>query len=71
MACINPDGSVSPSAKLLLGVLQTPHTVEDISSSVEQPLFKVRSSLRELTEAGFVEQNGEKYSITDAGREKL
>ena len=71
MACVNPDGTLSTSAIELLKVLQSPMTAEEISQKLDRPLFKVRSSIREMTEAGMVAVDGDKYSITEEGRKKI
>jgi predicted transcriptional regulator len=71
MACVNPDGSITESAKALLAVIGNPLTPEEISKKLGQPLFKVRSSLREMTGADLVEQQDDKFVITEKGREKI
>ncbi len=71
MACVNPDGTISESAKNLLRIIQVPLLPEEISKQVAQPLFKVRSSLREMNAAGFVEEENGKFKITERGREKI
>ena len=71
MACVNPDGTLSESAKALLRVLSKPTEAEAIAKQVGQPLFKVRSSLRELTAAGLIQEDGEKFLITASGKVKL
>ena len=71
MACINADGTISGSAKELLSLILNPYTAEEIAVKLNRPLFKVRSSLRELGEAGFVEKSADNFSITQKGREKL
>jgi predicted transcriptional regulator len=71
MACVNPDGTLSESAKALLAILDDPKTPEEISKRLEQPLFKIRSSLREMTSAGLVKEEGAKYIITEKGKEKV
>jgi predicted transcriptional regulator len=70
VACVNDDGTLSPSAKALLKSLETPLAVEEIASRLGSPLFKVRSSLRELVEAGLVEARGDKYLISEVGKKK-
>jgi predicted transcriptional regulator len=40
---------------------------KEISSETGQPLFKVRSSLRELMNAGFVEQEDGNYKLSQEG----
>jgi len=71
MACVNPDGSLSESAQKLLAVLAEPLSPEDISGKTGQPLFRVRSSLREMVEAGLVSEAGGSYTTTPAGKELL
>jgi hypothetical protein len=38
---------------------------------VGQPLFKVRSSLRELASAGLIRETGQEFLITESGKAKL
>ena len=71
MACVNPDGSVTESAKALLRVLDNPLTPEVISQKLGQPLFKVRSSVREMTGAELIKDEGGRYIITEKGKEKI
>ena len=71
MACVNSDGTISGSAKELLSLLSSPFSAEEIAVKLNRPLFKVRSSLRELEEAGFVKKSGEQFSVSDKGKEKL
>ncbi len=71
MACVNTDGTLMPSAVAILNALKTKHTAEELASIVDQPLFKLRSGLRDLLEAKLVEINDDKYIITDTGLQKL
>ncbi|MBN1223763.1 MAG: hypothetical protein JXB23_10970 [Candidatus Aminicenantes bacterium] len=71
MACVNPDGTVSETAKALLRILNNPLMPEDISKQLGQPLFKVRSSLREMAAAEFIKEQDGKYIITEKGKEKI
>jgi predicted transcriptional regulator len=71
MACVNPDGTLSESAKALLMALAIPTAAEEIAKKVGQPLFKVRSSLRELAAAGLIQEQGEKFLITASGKTRL
>jgi predicted transcriptional regulator len=71
MACIKPDGTLTPSAKSLLGILSEPLGPEEIAVRLNQPLFKVRGILREMVNAGLAAGEGEKYSVTLKGKEKL
>ncbi len=71
MACVNPDGTITESAKRMLEALKEPLAPDEISMASGQPLFKIRSSLREMVESGLVTEDGEKYKTTDAGLAKL
>jgi predicted transcriptional regulator len=42
-------------------------SVEEIAKTTGQPLFRVRSGLRELKNAGFIEDRDEKYLLSDDG----
>lgn len=71
MACVNADGSITPTAKALLQSLEQPLGVDAIAAKVGAPLFRVRSSLRELAAAGFVAESEGLYTATEAGRAKI
>jgi len=40
---------------------------EEIAGSVGLPLFRVRSGLRELTQAGLAIEKNDKYELTEEG----
>jgi predicted transcriptional regulator len=71
MACVNPDGTISETAKSILRAVQNPMTVQEAAAESKQPLFVVRSALRELNGAGLVEETDGKYVITTEGQESL
>lgn len=48
-----------------------PATPEEIAGRADLPLFRVRSSLRELVQAGLIEEKENKYRTTERGREAL
>jgi predicted transcriptional regulator len=68
MACINNDGTLTESAKRLLGKLIVPCAAEELSQRMGQPLFRIRSSLREMETAGLVQPIDGKFLMTEAGR---
>lgn len=70
--CVRPDGKPSERAIEILKVIaeRGQITAEEISQLTSRPLFQIRSSLRELSDAGFLRKEGEEYyTITDKGRE--
>ena len=71
MACINPDGSLTPSARTVLESLQHPGSLSDIARKTNMPLYRVRMSLRELSEAGLLVETVEGYQATEKGLAKL
>jgi Mn-dependent DtxR family transcriptional regulator len=71
MACVNNQGELSESARRMLAVLENPATPADVAERMELPLFRVRSGLREMAEAGLVELQDGVYTSTQHGREML
>jgi predicted transcriptional regulator len=72
MPCIDDSGNLSDSGKALLSALSKEQLdVKTISSQIGVPLFKVRSSIRELVEAGLIQESNEKYSLTEEGKNFL
>ena len=68
MACISPDGKPTESGTKMLRALKSNiSTPEGIATETGLPLFRVRSGLRELVQAGVAEQNGDDYHITEKG----
>ena len=72
MACISPDGKPTESGSKMLRALQAGlGTTEEIAREAGLPLFRVRSGLRELTQAGLASQKGDKYELSPKGVEVL
>lgn len=66
--CVSPDGKPTKSGLTTLSALKSgASTPESISEITGQPLFKVRSGLRELIKAGFVKQVEDKHQLTLEG----
>ncbi len=68
MACISPDGKpTATGARMLRAIKPGCETPEEIARETGIPLFRVRSGLRDFTEAGFVILKMDKYKVTDKG----
>ena len=67
MVCINPDGSLSPSARAILASLIQPASLEDLSKNTSMPAHRLQPCLQELVHAGLVTENQGIYRITDIG----
>ncbi len=71
MACINPDGTLTRPGRAILNAMREPATLEQVSAGSGVPLYRVRSVIRELLDAGLVVKNGEMYQATEQGIAKL
>ena len=72
MACISPDGKPTESGtKMLLALKSGLGAPEEIAKSTGLPLFRVRSGLRELTQAGLSDLKDDKYEVTEKGVELI
>jgi len=69
MPCVSPDGKPTSSGMALLKSLKDGAlSPKDIASKTGQPLFRVRSGLRELKNAGFLEEVEGKYGLSKNGK---
>lgn len=72
MACIDPDGTLTITAKFLLKSLaEAPRPPEEIAKALGEPLFKVRGNLREMREAGFIDEAEGRFYLTEEGKGKI
>ena len=72
MPCVSPDGKPTSSGMTTLKSLKDETlTPEEVANKTGQPLFRVRSGLRELKNAGFVEEKEGKYALSEAGKAVL
>lgn len=68
MPCVSSDGKPTSSGMATLNTLKDAAlTPEEVAGKTGQPLFKVRSGLRELKNAGLVEEVEEKYKLSNNG----
>lgn len=71
MPCVWPDGSLSRSGRLMLSAVRPDSTAEDVAAATGIPLFRVRSSLRELIAADYVSEVGGHFQQTEQGAAKV
>lgn len=72
MACVNPDGSTTVVAQQVMAALHAGGSVEDAAKAAGLPVYRVRSSLRELVAAGLVVAGDDgAYALTDQGRDAI
>ena len=72
MACISPDGKPTESGTKMLRALKSGLvSPEEIAQNVGLPLFRVRSGLREITQAGLGTEMSGRYQISEKGEELI
>jgi DNA-binding IclR family transcriptional regulator len=72
MPCVSPDGNPTKSGIATLSAIKNGAlTPEAVSEKTGQPLFKVRSGLRELVKAELVEQIDQTYRLTQKAEKLL
>lgn len=71
MGCINPDNTLTPTARRMLKIVSVAVTAEQIARELQMPMFKIRSSLREMMGAELIREENGLYVITDKGKELL
>ena len=57
-------------AQAIIEALRTPRTAEEICDHLRLPLYRVRSTVRELVEASLVAETDGHFSLTGAGAER-
>lgn len=68
-ALLSPSGKPTSSGMALLKSLKNGAlSPKEIASKTGHPLFRVRSGLRELENAGFVEEAEGKYALSKKGK---
>ncbi len=70
MPCVKPDGTLSTTGRLMLAAVKTDSTEEDVAATTGMALYRVRSVLRELIEAGFVAEANGRFGQTEQGAAK-
>jgi len=72
MPCVSPDGKPTKSGMATLSaIMDGASTPKAVSEKTGQPLFKVRSGLRDLVKAELVEQTDQTYRLTPKARQLL
>jgi predicted transcriptional regulator len=71
MPCVKPDGTLEPMAQAIVRALGTPRTIDGVCEHLRLPLYRVRSTMRELVEAGLVAESDGVYRLTDSGQGRV
>jgi predicted transcriptional regulator len=69
MPCVSPDGKPTSTGLATLKSLKDGAlSPEEVAIKTGQPLFRVRSGLRELKNSGLVEEANDKYTLSKTGQ---
>ena len=69
MPCVSPDGKPTSTGLATLKSLKDGAlSPEEVAGKTGQPLFRVRSGLRELKNSGLVEETNDKYMLSKTGQ---
>ena len=68
MACINPSGEISEAARKILGAMLEPASLPQVADRTGLPLYRIRSAMRELSEAGLAVESESGWITTETGR---
>jgi predicted transcriptional regulator len=72
MPCISADGKPTATGMTTLKSLRDGAlSPEEVAGKTGQPLFRIRSGLRELKTAELVEEEGEKYKLSKNGEKAI
>jgi hypothetical protein len=71
MACIQPDGLLTRCGESVLLAMWRPAPLDYVAKECRAPLFRIRAAAREFQGAGLIENNGDKYLVTEAGIAKM
>jgi DNA-binding IclR family transcriptional regulator len=71
MPCIDGSGQMTEMAGTMLAALENGATLTELAQKTGLALYRVRSGVRELTEAGLVETQNETCILTETGRAAL
>jgi predicted transcriptional regulator len=69
MPCIDSQGHMSEAARRILDALEQPQTPENAASLLNLPLYRVRSGVREMVEAGLLSESNGTFVATPRGRQ--
>ncbi|MCW4006335.1 MAG: DUF4423 domain-containing protein [Candidatus Bathyarchaeota archaeon] len=73
MPCVSADGKPTTTGMQTLKALKDAAlTPEEVATKTNQPLFRVRSGLRQLQNAEFTKQTSDgKYALTEKGTQTI
>jgi predicted Rossmann fold nucleotide-binding protein DprA/Smf involved in DNA uptake len=71
MPCIDDRGQLNVVSRKILNAFTEPTTLEKAAEQTGLPLYRIRSGVREMAQAGLIEEKNGAYIATAAGRALL
>jgi DNA-binding IclR family transcriptional regulator len=71
VACLNPDGTLTRSARAVLLALREPGTEAQIVERSSVPRFQVRSLLRDMVRAHLISEDAGLFRLSEDGADLL
>jgi predicted transcriptional regulator len=69
--CVKPDGTLAPNAKKIIKACRQGATIDEMAQETGLRSFRIKSSIRELTGAGLLEQQDDQFVLTSLGANLL
>ena len=67
MACLNSNGEITEAARQILTAMERPAALSQVADETGLPMYRIRSAMRELAEAGLAAEAGDEWQVTGAG----
>lgn len=67
MACVNSNGEITEAARKILFSMKQPVPLTHVEAQTGLPMYRIRSAMRELAEAGLAAEAGGDWQVTGAG----
>lgn len=67
MACLNPDGEITEAARKILSSMELPVSLSHVAAETGLPMYRIRSAVRELADAGLAAEAGGEWQVTGGG----
>lgn len=71
MACVNATGEITESARQILIALLEAAPLPQVAAQTGLPLYRIRSAMRELAEAGLAVETEDGWKTTETGHNAI
>ena len=71
MACVNASGETTEAARQILSAMLEVSPLSQVAARTGMPLYRIRSAMREFSEAGLAVESGDGWKATETGRKAI